>query len=334
MQESINDNIELLLFQYFEKELPPYRVSEVENWINSSPENLKVSEEVYSIFLATKALKTKHDVDTERAYKKVESKINRHILHRINNCLIRLAAVLFIPLLITTFFITNKSECSSRQMISLKTLPGMTAKATLPDGTIVSLNSGSTLSYPSVFNGSLRQVSMSGEIYFKVKKDTKPFIVSLPHNSQIEVLGTSFNVDAYKQRPMITTTLVEGKINFSSKSKEDSQNVILRCNKRLIYNSNTHTISVNKTSCRSETAWTNGQIILESTPFEEVLYILEKRYNVSFVVKDKSLYRNVFTGTFYNQNIEEILDYFRISSKIHWECAESSNNGKKTIVIY
>ena len=76
-------------------------------------------------------------------------------------------------------------------MMEVKTSPGMTTSLTLPDGTIVYLNSESSLSYPSRFNGDFRRVTLSGEAYFEVAKDPeKNFILSTTHQSQIEVLGT------------------------------------------------------------------------------------------------------------------------------------------------
>src|SRR5699024_158019 len=94
----------------------------------------------------------------------------------------------------------------------------------LPDGTKVWLNADSRLVYPSFFTGNTRNVQLEGEAYFDVKRDAgRPFIVRLPSSrleegerSEIKVLGTEFNVQAYKDEPNITTTLVKGKVQINN----------------------------------------------------------------------------------------------------------------------
>ena len=96
------------------------------------------------------------------------------------------------------------SEQELAQMMEVKTNPGMMTSLTLPDGTLVFLNSESTLSYPSRFDSDTRNVTLQGEAYFEVAKNPeKKFIVSTSHQSQIEVLGTHFNVEAYEKQETV-----------------------------------------------------------------------------------------------------------------------------------
>lgn len=90
-------------------------------------------------------------------------------------------------------------------------------KLRLPDGTMVWLNAASYITYPTAFTGVERIVKISGEIYFEVAKNpSKPFKVILPDASEIEVLGTHFNVNAYSDEININTTLVEGSVRVTS----------------------------------------------------------------------------------------------------------------------
>jgi transmembrane sensor len=83
----------------------------------------------------------------------------------------------------------------------------------LPDGTKVWINAASSLRYPTAFTGSERKVEVTGEAYFEVQKNlSQPFKVSIPGKEAVEVLGTSFNVNAYPDEPEIRTTLLEGSI--------------------------------------------------------------------------------------------------------------------------
>ena len=90
------------------------------------------------------------------------------------------------------------------------------------------------------------------------------------------------------------------------------------------------------TSGESETAWKEGKIIFRNTPLEEGLRMLEKRYNVEFIIKNDRLKGDSFTGTFTNQRLERILEYFQLSSQIRWRYLDSPNikDEKSKIEIY
>lgn len=147
----------------------------------------------------------------------------------------RAAAILFIPLLTLFIWQNWKGDTGEvAEMMEVKTSPGMTTSLTLPDGTIVYLNSESSLSYPSRFNGDFRKVTLSGEAYFEVAKDPeKKFILSTTHQSQIEVLGTCFNVEAYEQNTEVITTLIEGKVDFMFEKDAGVKHVFLSPREKL-----------------------------------------------------------------------------------------------------
>lgn len=103
----------------------------------------------------------------------------------------------------------------------------MTTSVLLPDSTVVHLNSESSLRYPTFFAGDVRQVELNGEAYFDVTQHPrKRFIVSTPHHSQVEVYGTSFNVEAYGNETPISTTLIEGSVGFIYKNSKGKFNTL------------------------------------------------------------------------------------------------------------
>lgn len=250
----------------------------------------------------------------------------------------RAAAVLFIPLLVTLMVQHwGGSEQELAQMMEVKTNPGMMTSLTLPDGTLVFLNSESTLSYPSRFDSDTRNVTLQGEAYFEVAKNPeKKFIVSTSHQSQIEVLGTHFNVEAYEKEDRIAATLVEGKIGFIYSSDNGSKKVLMDPGQKLVYDIRDSKVQLYATSGESEIAWKEGKIIFRNTPLEEGLRMLEKRYNVEFIIKNDRLKGDSFTGTFTNQRLERILEYFQLSSQIRWRYLDSPDikDEKSKIEIY
>ncbi len=105
---------------------------------------------------------------------------------------------------------------------------------------------------------------------------------------------------------------------------------------KLVYSSTSGDVRLYATSGLSETAWKDGKIIFSNTPLEVALRMLEKRFNVTFIIKNTRLKTNAFTGTFTEQRLERILEYFKISSKIQWRYLESPDiqDERSKIEIY
>ena len=250
----------------------------------------------------------------------------------------RAAAILFIPLLIA-FAIQNftPSPTEVAQMIEVKTNPGMTTTVDLPDGTKVYLNSESSLTYPSFFSKDKRDVKLTGEAFFEVQKDPEHrFIVSGPHHTQIEVLGTSFNVEAFERDSFISTTLVEGKVRFAYQKNRQPATVDMKPGQKLMYDTTSSQVKLIQTSGETETAWKDGKIIFQATPLPEALRMLEKRFNVTFVLSNNRLRGEAFNGSFTNQRLERILEIFKISSNIKWRYLDTGDttNERTRIEIY
>lgn len=215
----------------------------------------------------------------------------------------------------------------------------MITSVTLPDSTLVCLNSESTLRYPTKFTGAARKVELIGEAFFKVAKNKdKQFIISTPNRSQIKVYGTSFNVEAYEKDHYITTTLVEGSLGFIYHDKSNiPKQIKIRPKQKLILNTEKAELKLYSTNCITETAWKDGMLIFHNTPILEAFYLISKRFNVEFVFKNEKHFQNYsFTGSFTNQRFERIMEYFKISSGIKWKYIESPNikDEKQKIEVY
>lgn len=338
MEQHNITSIEELLPRYCEGMATEEECQRVETWINQAAENEKLVKQIHTLYLATDTMTTLAKVDTEKALRKVKGKIKDSRMTTKWEWAQRVAAVLFIPLFITLLvqhFDTEVQEAA--QMIEIKTNPGMTTSFVLPDSTVVYLNSESFLQYPSRFTGDTREVKLKGEAYFDVTKDAKKrFVVSTTHYSRIEVLGTSFNLEAYEEDTAVLATLVEGSVNFSFTKNGKDKCISMAPGQKMIYNSRTGTTQLLATPCAAETAWKDGQIVFLNTPLTEALHMLEKRYNVAFRLKNNRLKENYFTGTFTSQRLERILEYFKISSNIRWRYIDSPDmtEEKTKIEIY
>ena len=197
------DYIESLLPRYCDGNVTDEERRMVVEWMNASEENKRIAKQINLIYLASHAIKVRRDIDTDKALNRVKGKMIVHRKRKYWEWAQRAAAVLFIPLLAATLLLSLRPEAESMPEVTVRlmevgTSPGMTGSFVLPDGTKVYLNSETKLTYPNYFDGETREVTLSGEAYFEVAKDAEHrFIVHTPHHSQIEVLGTSFNVEAY-----------------------------------------------------------------------------------------------------------------------------------------
>lgn len=329
-------NIEELLPRYLDGETSEAENRVIEEWLHEDGTHSRLLNQMNTIYLASDTLKLQKNLDVEFALHQVKERMsNKQISWW--QWIQRATAVLFIPLLLsaTYLYIYDTQDLSYTSMLVARTNPGMTASIILPDSTIVYLNSESILRYPSHFDETKREVELLGEGYFDVTTNPKnPFIINTGGKTQIEVYGTEFNVEAYTDDDLISTTLVNGSVSFVYESNTGNNwRVKLHPNQKILYNKKSKNVTLKSTSCISETAWKDNKLVFENTPMNEILHMLGKRFNVKFIIKNKSVLSNSFTGVFTNQRLEAILEFFKISSKISWQFIENTDISAEKRVI-
>lgn len=210
------------------------------------------------------------------------------------------AAVLFICTTISLYYIN-----SNPKILTVSTTYGEKRSITLPDGSTVTLNSLSSVSYPKKMKGKIREVVLEGEAFFNiVKNDRKTFIVKA-QEIEVKVLGTQFNVFAYMDDDKIVTSLYEGSVTVSSDSGEIFQ---LRPGEQAIYDKHIKSIDI---ECFEENAkdWMDGSLYFDHKPLKEIWKTLDREMNVSFEVSDQVNSDLRITASFNrNDSIDDILD--------------------------
>ena len=188
---------------------------------------------------------------------------------------------------------------------TLRTLHGMECHIVLSDGTKVHLNAGSQLTYPICFNNKERIVQVEGEAYFDVAPDkAHPFIVQTPHTS-IRVTGTSFNVRAYADEGVESTTLVSGAVKINNEN-EDYE---LLPNQHFLYDKNSQKGIVSNVNAELYTSWESGSFIFINIPLENVMSYLSKWYGFKYTFEDDAA-KQVKIGAYLNRyaNMNPIID--------------------------
>lgn len=333
------NDIQKILPLYFEGRLDERQSKIVEEWIESSDENKAIADDMASIYYHADALYAISNSQEEKALKDVNKRINRGRLHAGMSRLERVAAILFIPLLMfSAWQIYDGLKSKEYPTITISTNPGMTSAITLPDGTSVKLNSETRLSYPSAFSGKKREVELDGEAYFDVAKDGRhPFVVNTSNDLSITAYGTQFNVESYSNADITTSTLLKGRISMTyTDNNNRKKETFIRPGESIRYSEDTKGIKIWKGDADILTAWKDGKLIFRNMPVADVFKSLSKRFGVIFTVKNDAVYSNYFTGTLENQRLERILEYLSYASNINFEFVENGdlNQKKQQILVY
>ena len=215
------------------------------------------------------------------------------------------------------------------QPTSLQTVSTMaeTRNVILPDGSSVLLNRHSSLSYPKRFKSDNREVQLTGEAYFEVSKDQKhPFIVQTEHIN-VQVLGTHFNVDAYRNNPEVKTTLLTGSVAVSNKSK--SVRMILKPNEIAIYNKVEEKLTrkVLK-NAEDEISWRQGEFIFDDLPLQEIARELSNSFGATIQIADTTLQNYRITARFRDgEDLATILSVLHNAGYFNY-----SQNNKQIII--
>ena len=205
-------------------------------------------------------------VNVSDAYRTAKAKVRTNRRKNMYNQLMRYAAFLTIPLLLSSLilgYLHWGGTDAEEKYAEVIAATGSVIRYELPDHSVVWLNSGSTLRYPTVFRKDNRNVELKGEAYFEVQADQeRPFYVNTPEGLSVYVYGTKFNVNAYEDDSSIETVLEKGKVNVIS---PDGKTIVqLAPGERLLYNKLDRKLTKSKVDVYEKVAWKGGKLIFLS----------------------------------------------------------------------
>ena len=319
--------LDRLLTGYFTGKLSDPERARIDDWRKESPENEKVYNENLSAWESISLLNEMEQFNSFEALKKINSKLSQpgpsskwwHFIQRA-------AAILLLPLLIYSAYISfhkndSAGETEREIMQKVTSRQGMVTQFTMNDGTKVWLNSGTELEFPMHFSGKKREVILKGEAFFEVSEDKKhPFCVRT-NNLNIQVLGTSFNVESYEDDVLSEVVLVKGGVELSSETGGVLNEFgLMHPDQRVVYDKNKHKI-VKKEDVEvyKYISWRDGYLIFRDDRMEEVIKNLNRWFNVEIIIKDEELKSYRFRATFKNENLMQVLNLLKLSSPIDYE---------------
>lgn len=194
----------------------------------------------------------------------------------------------------------------------------------LDDGTQVTLNAGTLFRYPTHFIGNERRVEMEGEGFFYVSKNkAKPFIIQT-QDIDVKVLGTSFNVKAYKIDDQVSVSVKTGKVQV------DMHEAMLRLlpNEQMVFNKRTGEIEKKLISDSLINKWISGGLYFDHTPIQSVVNDLCRIYNCEIVFADGTEFKDLISGEHDNKNLESVRQSIQFTTGINFR-----KEGKKIVLF-
>jgi ferric-dicitrate binding protein FerR (iron transport regulator) len=299
----------------------------------------KQKEQLIEAFLTRKPAFDPNEIDVSAAERKVLKQIDAaHPLRRFMTYFQRVAAILVVPLIIlSAYLMISDADTSGNDVYQEITVPyGMISQVSLPDGSNVWLNGGSTLKYPLRFGNGGRSVLLNGEGYFEVQSDIKnPFTVQTGQ-MHLTATGTGFNIEAYRTDSFTYVTMVNGKIDVAF---NHAKPVAMKAGERISYNSRTGKSEMTATAAYKWYAWKDGLMIFRDDPLSYVFKRLARTFNAGIHIKSPEIASDIYRATFEDESLDEILRLLEKTAPIRFVRHEREMNGsnryiKKQIDVY
>ncbi|GBU06921.1 iron dicitrate transporter FecR [Bacteroidales bacterium] len=317
---------EALIYSYLLGETSLQDTLMIEQSISSSAETHKAVEDVKKILWLNDCFESEKEYDTKEAYTLVSKRISwKKKFMNLGNFFQRVAALLTIPLLASSiYFYKQSSTQTTNNAIAwheLSSAFGVISKVTLPDSSLVWLNSGTTIRYPVAFVDGKREVEIQGEAYFEVKSDIEnPFLVKIQNEYVVKALGTGFNVCAYKDEPSLNVYLSHGKVDFVNTTSNKVHK--LQEGEEISYNYASGVIDKCNKLDAEAISWRKGKLVFRNTPFKDVVKQISRHYNVKIDVEGKNIYEYTYTASFSTENLEQVLNLLKLTAPLEWKYIE------------
>ena len=313
-----------LLIAYFKGEVSDEEAQQITEWIEAKIEHQRYYQQLCRLFEVSYWIEDIPE-QTEVAFpKKTKALPWKHYVISFMK-----VAAIFVLGFALHFFLNWQKTTHHELQHQIHVPTGQHVEIMLADGSKVWLNSGSTLTFPSKFNGKKRMVELDGEGFFEVKSDKEhPFIVSTS-KYQVKAVGTSFNIYDYQDSPQFEAALLNGKVEVTTNAKKSSA-VILTPNQRAALCQGV--LKVKPIENTNNYLWRKG-ILYFNEPLLEVFDKLQEYYDIEFQIRNSSLTRKspYCTGKFRAKDgLEHIIRVLKETNHFDYQIDYES---KKIIIL-
>lgn len=320
-----------LLLRYLNKYCSTDEIQQVYEWLAESEEHRTHFFELEQLWALKAEMNFSNSQRMELAYQQLSTRLklkktpSKFGLRFITQHWMKYAALLVIAFLLTINFVfISKEEPIAYNTVMVP--KGQRVSLLLSDGTTVWLNAESKFSYPTKFSPKDRRVKLEGEGYFEVAHDaSSPFTVEL-QMLNVHVLGTKFNVTAYRNEPC-WVTLKEGKVEVAT--IDHTKRETLLPNDQAYYSAQSGLVLYKNQPVSSIELWTSGDLRFDNKTLKEITHVMERRYDISIKLMDEELASEYFTCHFRKDlTITQALELLKSTRRINYSI------NKRTVYLY
>jgi len=313
-----------IIIRYLSHETTIAETQLVDRWINESVENKVYFENIKRIYENKLNQDESIEFNVNKAWTKLELQLPLNAkestikfsfgnnIRRIGLAAVKIAAIVVLLLgIIFTYYRINPKQVEVASYESI-------VNQLLPDGSRISLNKNSSIQYPSHFSKRQREISLVGEAFFEVKKNASiPFIIHI-NDVDIEVVGTSFNVNAY---PNDERTEVVVKTGIVKVTTHDANNkiIVLKAGEKAEFIKKSNSITKLDNNNPNYIGWKTKVYVFEMTKMADVFKTIEKDFNVSITVTDNNFNQCNLFARFENNSLEEILTIIKHTFNVNYQ---------------
>ena len=319
-EEDKNANREVderFLVRFLKRETTRTGNKAVYQWASSSEKNKTKLRTLYEIYHMS--ADNAEAVDTEGAWEKVSHRLTGRQKKNVNDRILYWKVAAFLAILLAigagSFWVHDHfSGSGGAAMIRVEAPPGEKSKVVLPDGTVVWLNSQTTLLYDAA---NPRKAALNGEAYFEVVKDPgHPFEVSTDPGLKVTVLGTRFNLRSFSDERYVEATLEEGIITVTGVHREKP--VRLQPGQQARYDTGSKRLKVRNVSAGACSIWKNNELRFRDISFRELVPLIERWYGVKITLGPKVSKEDRFTMTIKTESLRELLKMMQLTSNFSY----------------
>ncbi len=317
-------NKEEIVVKYLSGELSPTEKQELDAWLAESEENETELNKWQQIWNDSKLDVDDFSPDVDAAWGRVSQSVDQMApigkaalepqikQVSLTSFILRIAAVLIIGATVvwTAYEISEEAKPGIAWTVKF-TEAGQRSEIQLADGSKIYLNTDSKLEYPESFAADLREVRLAGEAYFDIAPNPdRPFVIKTS-NTHTQVLGTSFNIEAYPDNDQVIVSVTSGQVLFSEEGNETNQ-VDLTQGFQGVFSGPGQEVLRQEYANTNFIAWQTGILTFDHTPLSQAAETLSEFYGKSIIIRGDSFGRCRLTSTFDNQPLSEVLEVIEL----------------------
>lgn len=313
--KAIEEHIESIISRKLEGNISTEEEKILAAWLSESPDNSDYYQDLEKIYAIAGTGKSDSlpAIDIDQEWQKFQASVSiPTVVSGKNNFWLKIAASVVI--IATVGYLVWFNSTSSNLIEVVAQESGQVI--ILPDSSEVTLNKGASFSYPKKYKKKQRLVSLTGEAFFDIKSNPKqPFKVDMGL-SEVEVLGTSFNINAKQDNEAVEVVVTTGKVKFSNKNKGESV-ILLKGEKGIIMKTN-GVLAKTQNKDLNYMAWKTRKIVFNDISLDEVIKTLNRIYEQQVFFSTEVDPNCKVTVTFENQSIEAILSVLEVTHNLEY----------------